>query len=132
MARRRRHDTKSYTPQNYSQRGHYASSTPVLLTRPLYRPLNVFDVMSSPIDILDFYQPRPAPRAVGGFSLSPSPVSRAQRSQTLDTTPAVFPAAGDLKTCVSRHQRREVLHALSLTGKGSRARFRRSRSTVKC
>lgn len=139
MARRRRRKESDRThTKTYSQRVHYdpIERLASMLVRP-YRP--IFDIVESfqqPLEVLDFYQPPArAPSRRLGFALSPTVINAKKTASQVDTLlPHQYDPAGPLRTCVQRHQRREVLHALNLTGKGSRARRRRrnANSEVKC
>lgn len=133
MARRRRQDSYKSTTKTHYQRVHQDPIATAMLGRPL-RPIVVIDdLMSQPMDILDFYQP-PARVHSGrsGFSLSPLPNTNHQGTSRSPPSPDF--ATGPVQACVQRHQRREVLHALNLTTKGARARRRRrtAYSEVKC
>lgn len=128
MARpRRRKQSDRTTKTTKYQRVHFdpIERLASMLVRP-YRP--IFDVVESfqqPLEVLDFYQPPPRARpGRKGFTLSPIPKVDLDGTRNI-VAPPVQVNAGPLRACVQRHQRREVLHALNLTGKGSRARRRR-------
>lgn len=128
MARRRRNQS-NHTLTNLLQRGYLnASSDPAsLLLRPLRPVLYEIEPRASLPDDLRSWVPEPRLRRPQTFSGN-TPVTKTSRKATPFGYTDHFAAPGAVVMCVRRKQRREVIHALKLSGKGSRARYRRRNS----
>lgn len=135
MARRRRSNTTTYNPSNYYQRGNFISAIDPasMLVRPLRPVLSEIEFTASLPDDLRTWVPEPRLRRPQTFS-GTIPVTTHSRKATPFGYTQHFAAPQSVVMCVRRKQRREVIHALNLTGKGAKARSRRrtSWSDVKC
>lgn len=133
MARRRRHNQKSYTTKTL-QRDllNIASYPTMLLERALSPVLTPIEQMASLPDDWRNWSPEPRLRRPRTFSQS-VPVTKISRTATPYGFTQHFAAPDSVVMCVRRKTRREVILAKRLAAKGARSPRRRTQwSNVKC